>query len=311
MVSMQDTVDARARTTGWVRRTPMMHVDADAFAGDVWLKCEFMQHTGTFKARGAFNRILAARERGEVDSTAGIVVASGGNAGLAYGFAAARLGIPATVFVPETAPKNKVDRLLAIGSTVIQRGTEFAHAHEAALTHSIETGAVFCHAYDQPDMVSGAGGIGLELLEDLPRVDTILVAVGGGGLVAGIAAAVGSRASVIGIEPANAPTLNSALAAGEPVDVDVSGIAADSLGARRLGSIAFDVAQREGIRSLLVSDDDIIAARRGVWDNWRIVLEHGAATAYAALETRAYVPAAGETVAVILCGSNTDPSTIY
>jgi threonine dehydratase len=307
---MQDTVDARTRTSAWVRRTPLMHVDADAFAGDVWLKCEFMQHTGTFKARGAFNRILAAQERNEVDATAGIVVGSGGNAGLAYAFAASRLGVPATVIVPETAPKNKVDRLLAIGANVIQRGTEYAHAQEGALAHSLDTGALYCHAYDQPDMVSGAGGIGLELLEDLPRVDTVLVAVGGGGLVAGIAAAVGDAASVVGIEPVTAPTLNSALAAGAPVDVDVSGIAADSLGARRLGTIAFDVAQREGIQSLLVSDEDIIAARRRVWDTWRIVIEHGAAAAFAALSTGAYVPATGETVAVILCGSNTDPATI-
>lgn len=159
---------------------------------------------------------------------------------------------------------------------------------------------------DRP--ASGPGGVGLELLDELPDVDTILVAVGGGGLMGGIAAAAEGRAQVVGVEPETVPTLHTALAQGEPVDVAVSGIAADSLGARRIGEIGFGVARRTGVRSVLVSDEDIVTARRALWENYRIVVEHGAAAAYAALLSGAYAPRAGETVAVILCGANTDPA---
>ncbi|MBB6406924.1 threonine/serine dehydratase [Arthrobacter sp. AZCC_0090] len=310
MITRVDVDEAAARISGRIRRTPVFEADVGTVPGHLWFKCEFMQHTGTFKARGAFNRVLASRERGELKDEVGIVVASGGNAGLANAYAAAQLGVPATVFVPETAPAVKVKKLKASGATVVQRGTEYAEAFEAALDYAAETGAVYCHAYDQAEIAAGAGTVGSELLEQLGEVDTILVAVGGGGLMAGIAAAVEGRARVVGVEPDNAPTLYSALAVGAPVDVAVSGIAADSLGARQIGRIGFEVAVRTGVRTVLVSDDDIAAARSLLWEQYRIVVEHGAAAAFAALNSGAYVPEVGERVAVILCGANTDPSTV-
>ncbi|MCI0143463.1 threonine/serine dehydratase [Arthrobacter bambusae] len=310
MITRVDVDEAAARIAGRIRRTPVFEADAGTVAGQLWFKCEFMQHTGTFKARGALNRVLAARERGELKEEIGIVVASGGNAGLANAYAAAQLGVPATVFVPETAPAVKVRKLKASGATVVQRGTEYAEAFEAALDYATETGAVYCHAYDQAEIAAGAGTVGSELLDQLGDIDTVVVAVGGGGLMAGIAAAVEGHARVVGVEPDNAPTLYSALAAGAPVDVAVSGIAADSLGARQIGRIGFDVAVRTGVRTVLVSDDDIAAARSLLWEQYRIVVEHGAAAAFAAVNSGAYVPAEGERVAVILCGANTDPATV-
>lgn len=289
-------------------------------AGDDWLpaggclKLELMQHTGTFKARGAFNRILATREQGELDPSIGVVVASGGNAGLANAYAAAALGVSATVFVPRTAPRTKVRRLRSYGATVITEGSEYAEAFDAAMEHVTRTGAVYCHAYDQAEIVAGAGTVGLEMLEQLTpmgcQVDTVLVAVGGGGLMAGIAAACQGRARVVGVEPMTAATLHEALTHGAPVDVPVSGVAADSLGARRLGSIAWDVAARTGVRSVLVDDDAIMSARHALWDRYRLAVEHGAAAALAALTSGAYRPADQERVGVVLCGANTDPSDL-
>jgi threonine dehydratase len=277
----------------------------------VWFKAEFLQRCGVFKTRGAFNRQLAARERGDLDPDVGIVAASGGNAGLANAYAARALGVPATVFVPETAPAVKVARLHAYGATVRQVGAEYADAFDAAQQFTATTGALFCHAYDHPDIAAGAGVVGLEILEDLPRLDTLIVAVGGGGLFAGIAAAAASRGvSVVAVEPIRIPTLHAALAAGRPVDVSVSGVAADALGARRIGDVAFDVAQQKPRRSVLVEDDAIVAARDRLWDDYRIPAEHGAATAYAALTADAYTPSDGETIAVVLCGANTPLATL-
>ncbi|WP_324643237.1 threonine/serine dehydratase [Pseudarthrobacter sp. LT1] len=310
MISRTDIDQAARRTAGLIRRTPVMEADLGLSDGRVWFKCEFMQHTGTFKARGALNRILAAKERGELRGGVGVVVASGGNAGLANAYAAKQLGVPAAVFVPEAAPAVKVAKLKAIGATVVQGGAEYAAAYQAAVAHAEETGAVYCHAYDQPEIVAGAGTVGSELLEQLPDVDTVLVAVGGGGLMAGVAAAVEGAAKVVAVEPETAPTLHVALASGGPVDVAVSGVAADSLGARRIGEIGFSVAVRCGVESVLVSDADIIAVRSALWNDYRIVVEHGAAAAYAALTSGAYVPGTNERVAVILCGANTDPATL-
>ncbi|TWD54959.1 L-threonine ammonia-lyase [Arthrobacter sp. AG367] len=310
MITRADIDQAAQRTAGLVRRTPVLQADAGTAAGPVWFKCEFMQHTGTFKARGALNRILASKERGELQADVGVVVASGGNAGLANAYAAAQLGVPATVFVPEAAPAVKVGKLRAIGATVVQGGSEYAAAYQAAIAHAEKTGAIYCHAYDQPEIAAGAGTVGSELLEQVPDVDTVLVAVGGGGLMAGVAAAVEGFAKVVAVEPETAPTLHAALAAGEPVDVPVSGIAADSLGARRIGDIGFSVAVRCGVGSVLVSDEQIIAARSALWNDYRILVEHGAAAAYAALASGAYVPGKDERVAVILCGANTDPATL-
>ncbi|MFD0481559.1 threonine/serine dehydratase [Kineococcus sp. GCM10028916] len=302
-ITAQDVHDAATRITGRIRRTPVLGIGPGR-----WLKLEQLQHTGSFKARGAFNRQLAARERGELDPARGIVAASGGNAGLAHAYAAAQLGVPATVFVPETAPAVKVARLGALGADVRLVGSEYAVAYEAAVEFAAAKGAVFCHAYDQPEIAAGAGTLALELLEDVPDVDTVVVAVGGGGLFAGVAAALEGRVRVVAVEPVGAPTLHRALAAGGPVDVAVSGIAADSLGARSVGALAFDLAQRSDPVSLLVDDAAITAARSDLWSQFRVVAEHGAAAAWAGVS--AYGPAEGERVVVVVCGANTDPSTL-
>lgn len=308
VVSLEDVVAARARISPYVRRTPLL--DASPGPSRLWLKCEQFQHTGVFKARGAFNRMLVAQERGELSPQSGIVAASGGNAGLANAYAASVLGVPATVFVPLTAPAVKVARLREYGANVRQVGQQYFDAYAAATQFCTQRGALFCHAYDQQEVVAGAGTLGLEILDDLPGVDTIILAVGGGGLFAGVATAVADQAHVVTVEPETAATLHSALQAGRPVDVDVSGIAADSLGARRVGNIAFDVARRTPPTSILVTDKAIIAARGQLWQDYRIVAEHGAATAMAALTSGAYRPQTGERVVVIICGANTDPTTL-
>jgi len=282
---------------------------APADPAGVWLKCEFLQLCGVFKTRGAFNRQLAGLETGEIGEP-GIVVASGGNAGLAQAFVARKLGVRATVFVPETAPEIKIQRILAYGADVLRAGSQYAEAYEAATAFAEETGAAFAHAYDQPEVAAGAGTIAEEIFDDLPDVDTIVVAVGGGGLYAGVAASAFGRAHIVAVEPETCPTLNRAISFGEPVDVEVSGVAADSLGAKRLGALAFATQEAEPPISLLVSDEAIIDARRRLWSDYRIASEFGAATAYAALTSGAYVPSAGEHVALIVCGANTDPSTL-
>ena len=310
MITREDVEAARARVAGRVRRTPLLDLGG-AYGGRGWFKLEQLQHTGSFKARGAFNRILSASDEGQLDPRVGIVVASGGNAGLANAFAARALGVPATVFVPETAPAVKVQRLREYGAAVELRGREYAAAHEAAVEHAEATGAVYCHAYDQPTIAAGAGTLGLEIVEDLAgQVDTVVVAVGGGGLMAGVAAATEGVAGVVGVEPRTVPTLHTALARGGPTDVPVSGVAADSLGARRLGGIGYAVATRAGVRSVLVDDEEIVRARRWLWEEHRILVEHGAATAVAALTSGAYRPAADERVVVVLCGANTDPAAV-
>ena len=300
MISRADIDEADRRIDGWIRRTPCVEA-----AGNRRFKLEYLQHSGSFKARGAFNRILAAREAGEL-SDAGVIVASGGNAGLAVAFAASRLGVRAEVFVPETAPGVKVAKLRELGAVVHQHGREYAEALAASTVRLAETGALFCHAYDQKEIVAGQGTLGRELSD----VDTVLVATGGGGLAAGIAAALEGTARVVAVEPEGAPTLHRALAAGRPVDVAVDSIAADSLGARRIGTIPFAVLTRTGGQSVLVSDAAVIAARLELWQRYRVAVEHGAAAAYAALATGAYRPAKDERVTVVLCGANTDPASL-
>jgi threonine dehydratase len=308
VIDRDDVLAAAERIRPHVRRTPVLHAGGDSPL--LWLKLEQLQHTGVFKTRGAFNRLLAARESGELDPTAGVVVASGGNAGLATAYAAAALDVPATVFVPETAPAVKVARLRAYGATVQQVGTQYAEAYDAAVSFCADRGALLIHAYDQADVAAGAGTLAVELLEDVPGIDTVVVAVGGGGLFAGVAAAVEGRARVVAVEPVAAPTLHAAIAAGRPVDVEVGGVAADSLGAKRVGDIGWEVAMRTRPVSVLVDDAAVVAARQALWDRFRIAAEHGAATAYAGLLDGAYVPEPDERVAVIVCGANTDPATL-
>lgn len=307
MLTSSDVRSAADRIRPYVRVTPLADLDPGTFApaARVVFKLEQIQHTGSFKVRGAFNRILAAAADGAIPE-AGVIAASGGNHGLAVAYAAAHSKLPAQVYVPQTAPAVKVTKLRALGADVVQVGTKYAEAYTAAAKRAADTGALLCHPYDQPEICAGQGTLGLELLEQAGEIDTILVAVGGGGLMAGVAAAAGTRAHVIGVEPVAIPTLNAALAAGKPVDVEVSGIAADALGATRLGDIPYAVAVAAGVGSVLVEDRDIIAARGLLWDQYRLVVEHGGAAAFAALLAGAYRPRAGERIAVILCGANTD-----
>jgi threonine dehydratase len=318
-ITGEDVAAAAQRIAARVRRTPLLPPDDPCAGGpDTWFKCEFMQHTGTFKARGALNRVLGARADGRLDPLVGVVAASGGNAGLAVAYAAAEVGVPAEIWVPTTAPPVKVAKLRALGATVVGHGREYAEAYAGAVVRAEETGAVYCHAYDHPNMAAGAGTLARELVEQVPDgFDTVVVAVGGGGLMAGVAAALeavpsrrdpASPVRVVAAEPLLAPTLHEALAAGGPVDVPVGGVAADSLGARRLGDIAYAVATRTGVVSVLVDDDAIVAARADLWSHRRIAVEHGAAAAWAALSAGAYKPDPDERVVVVLCGANTDPA---
>lgn len=309
--SLTDVLEAAKRIRGRVRRTPVLELEhEDLFhGGPVWLKLEQLQHTGSFKPRGAFNRILkAAEERGIPE--AGVVAASGGNAGLGVAYAANRVGVRARVFVPETAPRVKVEKLRKLGAEVVQTGRIYNDAYQVAVAESERTGALFCHAYDQPEICAGQGTLGLELLEQVEDVDTVLVAVGGGGLLAGVATALHGRARVVAVEPEHAPTLHAALAKGGPVEVPVSGVAADSLGATVIGEIAYKVAVRTGVESVLVGEDAIREARRFLWDTCRLAIEHGTASALAALLTGAYKPRPDERLAVVICGANTDPTDL-
>jgi threonine dehydratase len=308
VITRDDVLAARRRIRGYVRHTPLLR--AENGTEPLWLKCEFLQHTGVFKARGAFNRLLAARERGELDASAGVVIASGGNAGLANAYAAAKLGVRATIFVPETAPTVKIQRIREYGAEVQQIGIEYAEASEAAVDYADTCGALLSHAYDQLEIAAGAGTLAEEMFEDEPAIQTIIVAVGGGGLFAGIAAVAERRARIVTVEPSSCPTLHAALEAGHPVDVSVSGVAADSLGARRVGEIAFSIASRATPTSVLVDDEAIVAARHQLWRDYRIPAEHGAAAAYAALSSGAYQPTTGERVGVVICGANTDVRTL-
>jgi threonine dehydratase len=302
VIDVDDVRAAAARIGGRIRHTPVLPV-----SDSTWFKLEYTQHAGSFKTRGMLNQILAA---GDLPA-AGIVTASGGNAGLAAAYAARELGVPAEIYVPVTAPPVKVAKLGKLGARVVQTGNEYAEALAASVVRATETGALFCHAYDDPAMVAGNGTLGLELLDQIPGgFDTVLVAVGGGGLIAGMIAALSPAKRVVSVEPVTAAALHDALRSGGPVDVPVSGVAADSLGARRAGQIAYDLASSFDVRALLVEDDAIVDARRRLWDDYRIVVEHGTAAAYAALTSGVYRPIPGERVVVLLCGANTDPSDL-
>jgi threonine dehydratase len=305
MIDIENVRAAATRIGDRIRRTPVLQA-----GGSLWFKLEHTQHAGSFKTRGMLNQILAAAERDALPP-AGIIAASGGNAGLAAAYAARELRVPAEVYVPETAPPVKVAKLSKLGARVVQIGNEYAEAYAAAIVQAEQTGALFCHAYDDPQMVAGNGTIGLELRSQIPDgFDTVLVAVGGGGLIAGVIAALHTSTRVVAVEPVTAAALHEALRAGGPVDVPVSGVAADSLGARRAGRIAFDLARDAAITSILVTDDAIVDARRRLWEDYRIAIEHGTAAAYAALTSGAYVPSPGERVVVLLCGANTDPADL-
>ncbi len=287
----------------YVRRTPVLRVDLEDFglaARPLDLKLEFLQHSGSFKARGAFSNLL----RREVPP-AGVVAASGGNHGAAVAYAAMKLQIPATIFLPSVTSPAKAARIERYGARLVVGGDRYADALAASETFVADSGALAVHAFDQPETLLGQGTVGLEIEADLPGIDTLLVATGGGGLIGGIAAWFAGRIRIIAVEPEGAPTLYKALAAGRPVDAEAEGIAADSLAPREVGQLMFPLAEAFVERSILVGDDDIRAAQRALWETLRVVTEPGGAAAMAALLSGRYRPAAGERVTVLLCGANT------
>lgn len=300
-IDRDDVERAAARLAPHVRRTPNLVLDETTV-----LKLELLQHTGSFKARGAFNAILSARTLPD----AGVVAASGGNHGQAVAFAARSLGLRAEVFVPEVSPPLKRARIAALGAEVVVGGAIYDDAQAAAAERAAQTGALLVHPFDAPAVIAGQGTVARELTADVADLDTVLVAVGGGGLLGGCLAWCRHDVQVVAVEPARSSALHQALAAGEPVDVDVAGIAADSLGARRIGTRALELAQRWLGASVTVADADIAAAQARLWDEVRLVAEPGGATALAALWSGAYRPVRGERVGVIVCGANVDPSTI-
>ena len=283
-----------ARIASHVRKTPVLDL------GDLTLKLELMQHAGSFKTRGAFSNLL-----GRAIPPAGVVAASGGNHGAAVAFAAQTLGIPCRIFVPEISSPAKVARIRACGAELTIGGDRYADALAASEAWADESGAMRVHAFDQVETMLGTGTLAKELEEQIDAFDTVLVAVGGGGLIGGIAAWFAGRKRVIGVEPEGAPTLERALAAGGPVDAPTGSIAADSLAPRRIGELVFPIAQRYVERAVLVSDDDIRAAQASLWERARIVAEPGGATAYAAQLSGKYRPSDGERVVAVISGGNT------
>jgi threonine dehydratase len=294
---------AAARIAPFVRHTPVLFVDgADFDLPDVRLalKLEMIQHAGSFKCRGAFNNMLSR----EVPA-AGVVAASGGNHGAAVAFASRRLQLPATIFVPSVASQTKIEQIRAYGARLEIRGERYADALAASEIHALSSGAMPIHAFDQVETLLGQATVGLEFEQDAPALDTLLVAVGGGGLIGGIASWYRGRIRLIGVEPEQAPTLTHALRAGTPVDAPAGGIAADSLAPRRIGQLMFPIAQSFVQETILVSDDAIRSAQAALWRVLRIVVEPGGAAAFAALHSGAWRPAPGQTVGVLLCGANT------
>jgi threonine dehydratase len=298
---------AHARIAGHVRRTPLLETASPvAGAPPISLKLEFLQHAGSFKPRGAFNNLLT-----RVAPPVGCATASGGNHGAAVAYAAGRLGIRARVFVPEIAAPVKIAKIKAYGADVRVEGATYVDALALCEAYVAESGALAVHAYDSAATIAGQGTVGREWEEDLarlgaPPLDTVLVAVGGGGLISGIAAWFAGRVKVVGVEPEGSRALHAAFEAGRPVDVPVRSVAADSLGARRVGELCFSICRSGVAEVALVADEAIRQAQRDLWRDLCVVAEPGGAAAYAALASGAYVPTRDERVGVLLCGGNTD-----
>jgi threonine dehydratase len=303
LVTRQRITETAALICPYIRRTPVIEVDAADFglpSARISFKLELLQHTGSFKPRGAFTNLLTR----EIP-VAGIVAASGGNHGVAVAYAAKKLGKRATIFVPKVASQSKIDRIRAYGADYIVTGERYADALAASEKWREETGAMPVHAYDNIETLFGQGTVGLEMEEQAPDLTTLLVAVGGGGLIGGIAAWYADRIKIIGVEPELAPTLWNALQAGHPVDSAAGGVAADSLAPRQVGQLMFPIAQRYANKVVLVKDEEILRAQQALWDVLRIAAEPGGATAFSALLSRRYVPQPGEHVGVVICGGNT------
>jgi threonine dehydratase len=289
-----------------IRRTPILEVDGADFGLDsitITFKLELFQHAGSFKARGAFTKMLTR----DVPA-AGVVAASGGNHGVAVAFAAMKLGKAATIFVPSVASKTKLDRIRESGAELVIAGDRYADSLEASEAWTAQSGALPIHAYDSEATLLGQGTLGMELEEQAPELDTLLVAVGGGGLIGGVLSWYQNKVKVIAVEPSEAPTLQYALKAGQPVDSPAGGIAADSLAPRQVGQRNFPIAQKFLHSALLVSDEEIVAAQKKLWEVIRVVAEPGGAAAFAALLSGRYQPEPGERVGVIVCGGNRDIS---
>ena len=292
-----------------IRRTPVMAVDNLIPGLDLALKLEHLQHTGSFKPRGAFNSLLTTAV-----PQAGVVAASGGNHGAAVAYAAKSLGHDCTIFIPETASPAKIEMIRRSGVEPIITDGVYANALNAAATFEADHGAMSIHAYDDVGTVCGQGTVMREWEAQGLDADTILIAVGGGGLIAGAMAWLGGRRKLVAVEPETACALHAALAAGTPVDVEVSGVAASALGASRLGDICFglasdvasDLGKKQQIETVLVSDRAITAAQRSLWQNLRLAVEPGGAATIAALMSGAYRSQQGERVAALLCGANVD-----
>jgi threonine dehydratase len=304
LVTRDRIAEAERLIRPYIRRTPLVVVDAADFGlpqSPLHFKLELMQHSGSFKARGAFANLLLRDA-----PSAGVVAASGGNHGVAVAYAAQRLGIRATIFVPSITSPAKVDRIRAYGAEIVIGGDRYADALATSQQRVAETGALEVHAFDQIETLLGQGTVGFEIEADAPDADTLLLAVGGGGLIGGVASWLGGRMKIVAVESDGAPTLHAALAAGQPVDAPTGGIAADSLAPKRVGDLAFPIVQAHvEPEVVLVTDDEIRQAQVALWTVLRIVAEPGGAAAFAALLSRRYRPASDERVAVLVCGGNT------
>jgi len=304
MIDRGEIEAAHLLIRGHVRRTPLLALDGADFGLDVSalvLKLELLQHAGSFKARGAFTNLLM-RDVPE----AGVGAASGGNHGAAVAFAARKLGKPAKIFVPVVSSPSKIERIRSYGAELVVGGERYADALAASEAWAARSGALTIHAYDRRETLLGQGTLALEMEEQAKEIDSLLVAVGGGGLIGGVAAWYAGEVKVVGVEPEQAPTLTRALAAGKPVDAPAGGIAADSLAPKRVGELMFPIAREFVSEVVLVSDEEILEAQRALWERVRIAAEPGGAAALAALLSRRYVPAPGERVGVVVCGGNTD-----
>ncbi|MEM7423954.1 MAG: serine/threonine dehydratase [Pseudomonadota bacterium] len=307
MIGPDDVAQAADRIRSHIRRTPVLRVAVGdlglPFAVD--LKLESLQHTGSFKPRGAFNSILSANV-----PPAGVVAASGGNHGAAVAFAAAKLGVPARIFVPEMAGKTKIGVIRNAGVEPDVVAGAYADAFDASEIYQRHTGALSIHAYDAPGTLAGQGTLGIEIEDQIDGLDILLIAVGGGGLIGGIVTWMANRVRIVGVEPRTAQALTAALANGPDTDVEVSGAAANSLGASRIGRLPYEICVKHEIETVLVDDDAIRDAQRRLWSATRVLTEPGGAAALAALTSGAFKAPAGARVGVLICGGNSDPDPL-
>ncbi|HZH50763.1 MAG TPA: threonine/serine dehydratase [Microvirga sp.] len=306
LITRADIEAAHSRIAPHIRRTPAWTLpSAFGHDGPVSLKLEFLQHAGSFKTRGAFNTLLT-----QPVTEAGVAAASGGNHGAAVAYAARQLGIKARIFVPEISSPAKIAVIRSHGAEVVIGGARYADAQEACDLYVAESGALRVHPFSADTTIAGQGTVGLEWEQDAPSLDTVLVAVGGGGLISGIASWWKDRVKVVGVEPEGSRALHAALEAGRPIDVDVDSVAADSLGARNTGDLVYEICREAVDHVALVEDAAIREAQGLLWRDWRIAAEPGGAAALGALVSGAYRPSAGERVGVLLCGANVDLASL-